>query len=327
MASYTRRIQLTGGSTYIVSLPSKWIRENRLQKGSELTIDESNSSLVLTYGGVQKPELVKKLNIEGKVDLENLMRALTSVYISDFDTLIIKSSQYIDSPFRETVKRFSRLVMGVEIFEESSRTIVLQNVLDSASFPLSNAVRRMSLNVETMILDVIKGIEDNDISLLESVISRDDDVDRYQLYIYRAVNRGKTESENSIFFLIFSRILERIADHAVNICKIWKNGSEAGDESRHLIVDFMKKASTLYNEAVDAFYARRFEVLNSIISRKPEFKSAKEDILRHQADKNYGYTVSSISEEVLRIALYATDISELAMDIIIGDRTDFTISS
>lgn len=327
MVSYTRRIQLTGGSTYIISLPSKWIKENRLEKGSELTIDETNSNLTLSHGGQEKAELIKKINIEGKTDLENFQRTLTSMYISDFDTLVIKSSQYIDQSLRETVKKFSRLVMGIEIFEESSRTIVLQNVLDSASFPMANAVRRMSLNVETMLGDVIKGTEDNDRKLLESVISRDDDVDRYQLYVYRVVNRGKGDNENSIFFLIFSRILERIADHAVNICKIWIAGDDAGEESSKLIVDFMKQAGRLYNEAVEAFYARKFEPLNGIISKKPEFVKAKQSILKSIGDSQFSYSASSISEEVQRIALYSTDIAELAMDIIIGGHSEFTLSS
>lgn len=327
MAAYTRRIQLTGGSTYIISLPSKWIRENRLEKGSELVIDETNGNLLISQAAQGKNELVKKINIEGKVDLDNFQRSLTSLYISDFDTLIIRSSQYIDDSLRETVKKFSRLVMGVEIFEESSRTVVLQNVLDSSSFPMANAVRRMSLNVETMLGDVIKGIEDNDTRLLESVISRDDDVDRYQLYVYRMVNRRKNEAENSIFYLIFSRILERIADHAVNICKIWTAGEHGDEEDKEPMVKFMKKATSLYNSSVEAFYAKKFEVLNSIISRKPEFNEEKQSLMESVQGTPFSHYLSAISEEALRVALYATDIAELAMDIILGNKMDFTIYS
>lgn len=324
MSSYTRRIQLTGGSTYIISLPSKWIRENRLEKGSELTIDDTNGNLVLSHGDQAKSELVKQINIESKVDLDNFQRVLTSAYISDFDSLVIKSSQYIDHQLRETVKKFSRLVMGVEIFEESSRTIVLQNVLEPASFPMANAVRRMSLNVETMILDVIKGIEENDTKLLESVVSRDDDVDRYELYVYRVVNRRKTENEYSIFYLIFSRILERIADHAVNICKQWASGKDNTEESAKSISNYLTEASKLYNEAVESYYAKRFEPLNGIISRKPDFISMKHELIGEEKESS---TVSSISEEILRIALYSTDIAELAMDLILGGHTEFTVRS
>ena len=327
MASYTRRIQLTGGSTYIVSLPSKWIRDNRLEKGSELIIDETNGNLLISQSSQTKNELVKKINVEGKVDLENFQRSLTSLYISDFDTLVIRSSQYIDDSLRETVKKFSRLVMGVEIFEESSRTIVLKNVLDASSFPMANAVRRMSLNVETMLGDVVKGIEDNDYKLLESVISRDDDVDRYQFYVYRMVNRRKNEAENSIFYLIFSRILERIADHAVNICKIWATGEHDGNEEKAAMVEFMKKATELYNSSVEAFYAKKFEILNSIISRKPAFLKEKDALLEGVEGTEFAHYASSISEEALRVALYATDIAELAMDIILANKMEFTIFS
>ncbi len=327
MASYTRRIQLTGGSTYIVSLPSKWIRDNRLEKGSELVIDETNGNLLVSQSTQTKNELVKKISIEGKVDLENFQRTLTSLYISDFDTLVIRSSQYIDDNLRETVKKFSRLVMGVEIFEESSRTIVLQNVLDANSFPMANAVRRMSLNVETMLGDVVKGIEDNDEKLLDSVISRDDDVDRYQFYVYRMVNRRKNEAENSIFYLIFSRILERIADHAVNICKIWKSGDHPGGESKTSMVEFMKKAMGLYNSSVEAFYAKKFEILNSIISSKPVFLEEKDALMVNVEGTEIAHYASALSEEALRVALYATDIAELAMDIILANKMEFTIYS
>lgn len=324
MSSYTRRIQLTGGSTYIISLPSKWIRENRLEKGSELTIDDSNGNLVLSHGDQSRSELVRQINIEGKVDLDNFQRVLTSAYISDFDSLKIVSANYIDHQLRETVKKFSRLVMGIEIFEESSRTIILQNVLDPASFPMSNAVRRMSLNVETMIGDVIKGLEEGDRQLLESVISRDDDVDRYELYVYRVVNRRKAENENSIFFLIFSRILERIADHAVNICNLWlSSGNNSADRAKS-VAGYLKESGKLYNQAVEAFYARKFDPLNAIISRKPEFFTMKHDLIGEEKESS---TISAVSEEVLRIALYSTDLAELAMDIILSGHSEFTVKS
>lgn len=324
MSSYTRRIQLTGGSTYIISLPSKWIKDNHLEKGTELTIEDSNGSLMLSHGEQVRQELVKKMHIDPKIDLDNFQRVLTSAYISGFDSLIIQSSHYIDHALRETVKKFSRLVMGVEIFEESSRTVVLQNVLDPNTFPMTNAVRRMSLNVETMIGDVVKGIEENDGKLLESVISRDDDVDRYELYVYRIVNNGKSESEQRIFFLIFSRILERIADHAVNICKLWLSSDEDMSNVVNPISDFMKKASKIYNEAVESYYGKRFEPLNGIISRKPEFKGLKEDLMKMEGQSSI---TTSISEEILRIALYSTDIAELAMDSILAGHAEFTVKS
>ena len=44
----TRRMQLSGGSTYIVSLPKNWIEELKIKVGENITIiKNSNQSLTL----------------------------------------------------------------------------------------------------------------------------------------------------------------------------------------------------------------------------------------------------------------------------------------
>lgn len=325
MATYTRRVQLTGGSTYIVSLPSKWVKEANITKGSEILIEDTQGILTLTHTGSKQRENSKVLNVSGKPNEEYFQRILTSLYISGFDTLTVKSSSYLDSDTVGAISRFSRLVMGVEIFDQSSKSIILQNVLDSKSFPLSNAVRRMSLNVRTMIEDTISGIKDSDADLLDSVVGRDDDVDRYQLYVYREVQGGENDQENSVFYLIFSRILERIADHAVNICRIWKGRDGIRQEESSQLVHFLSEAGRMYNDAVDAFYARRFEILDSIIGKKPNVVAGKSEILKSVTGEGSAYTLIPASEEVVRIGLYATDIAELAMDMIVASRQEFSI--
>ena len=45
----TRKLQITGGSTYIVSLPKKWVTEMALEKGSSLTlVRKPNGTLRIT---------------------------------------------------------------------------------------------------------------------------------------------------------------------------------------------------------------------------------------------------------------------------------------
>ena len=58
--SSVRKIQLTGGSTYIVSLPSKWVKKNNLVRSSEIKIDEEKDKLIL-YGNmdVSQKELAR----------------------------------------------------------------------------------------------------------------------------------------------------------------------------------------------------------------------------------------------------------------------------
>jgi phosphate uptake regulator len=327
MVTYTRRLQLTGGSTYIISLPSKWIRSNNLQRGSEIIISELDDSLRLSSGQPKKIEISKKIMINDQIDVNEFQRILISVYISGFNTLVIGSKDYLNEELREVIKRFSRLVMGIEIFEESSNSITLQNVLDSSSFPLSKAVRRMSLNVEAMISDTITGIENSEVKLLENVIERDDEVDRYLYYLYREVRAGTEEGNNAVYYLIFSRILERLADHTVNICKIWKSKPSGDKPNANGIVDYLKESLGLFNESVEAFYSRKFNVLNGLIEKKGNIIEMKNKLVNEAKSEKQSNVVSSISEEILRIGLYSTDIAELAMDLLLGERNEITIGN
>lgn len=314
---------MTGGSTYIVSLPSKWVKLNKLTKGSEVELDELNGDILISgRNSSKKTEVVRTVNISDKVEKGNLIRVLTSIYIANFDTLVIKSKDYISPEVRDEIKKFSKVVMGVEIFEESSRSMVLQNVLDSESFPISNAVRRMSLNVETMLEDTISGISNNDHDLLDSVVHRDDDVDRYQWYIYREVRVRSSEAEKNIYYLILSRILERIADHSANICILWKSVKSPKDLPLEDLKSNLLKSMEMYRAAVEAFYANNFSVLNGLIDMKDDIISRKEKIIGESRGKIGISAISSISEESSRIGLYATDVAELAMDNILSNQLE-----
>ncbi len=321
--SSVRKIQLTGGSTYIVSLPSKWVKKNNLVRSSEIKIDEEKDKLIL-YGNMDvKTEINKTLTLNTQLDNKSLERTLISLYISGFDTLAIRSFNYINDEIRTTIKKFSKLVIGIEIFEEDSKKIVLQNVLNSSSYPVYNSIKRMSLNVESMIYDVIKGIDEDDAELLKNVINRDDEIDRFQWYIYREV-KSKGNDDNNIFYLLLSRILERIADHAVNLCDIWTNRKLIIEIPSSKIVENLTYSLDLFKRAIALFYARKYIGLNDIISTKKNIMTQKKELLGLGNSSDIA-TVSSSSEEISRIGLYSTDIAELAMDMVLSMNNEITL--
>jgi phosphate uptake regulator len=71
-----RKIQLTGGSTYIVSLPSKWVKSNNLQQSSEVKIEESQNKLVLYGNADVKTEIEKHLILNSKISNFQKMKML-----------------------------------------------------------------------------------------------------------------------------------------------------------------------------------------------------------------------------------------------------------
>ncbi len=322
--SSIRKIQLTGGSTYIVSLPSKWIKNNNLTRSSEVKVEESNNRLILYGNSEVKTEISKYLTLNTKMEPKNLQRVLISLYISGYDTLTIRSANYIDDDTRETIKKFSKLVIGIEIFEEDSKKIVLQNVLNSSSYPMYNSIKRMSLNVESMISDVIEGIKSRDRELLKNVIIRDDEIDRFQWYIYREVRVKSCEENNGIFYLLLSRILERVADHSVNLCNIWMDAGKIDEKTLNKTVDNIKMVLDQFKKSMSLFYSKKYTGLNDIISGKKLILKDKKELL-DLANPESITIISFSSEEISRIGLYSTDIAELAMDMVFSTSNEMEL--
>ncbi len=323
MAIKVRRLQLTGGSTYIISLPSDWIHKNSLSKGSEIFVEEVDKDLLIKIKEGRLREKTRRLTIDHDIDPVALQRALTSLYIGGFDTLVVRSERYFSSEIRDEIKKFSRLVMGIEIFEESSDSVILQNVLNSESFPTDKALRRMSTNVSVMLSDVGKAIASSDRALFESVIGRDDEVDRYHWYIFRE-SKGLWNFASS-FYLILSRILERVADHAVNVSKLFLDFMPAGKDSREAMDSLYTYCVTTYESAIAAFYSKNFQILNNLVDRKDEIIKLKENLLKVSAGTRLVHFYSLVSEDITRVGLYGTDIAELAMDMIMSENENFKL--
>ena len=311
MALESRKVQITGGSTYIVSLPPTWIKTNQIKKGSTVTIETLGDSLTLFPNERKKREIIKELEITGNLSNDLLPRTLVSLYISGFDTLIVRSESYISQEIKNIVKKFSRLVMGVEIFEESAKALTLQNVLDSESFPLSTALRRMIMNVQLMVNDTSKALESMEPELMENIIGRDDDVDRYHFYIMKEISIGKYEGNDTVFNLIFSRILERVADHTVNICTILRDSPNFDQKKKAELMEFITYAYGVFQKATTSFLGADLKTLNDIVNVKENIGGMKTVLMKKKySDVSY----SGIVEEISRIGLYSTDIAEITMD-------------
>lgn len=61
LSEETRKLQFTGGSTYIISLPKRWVDQNQLQKGSKIRVREEEGGL-LSIVPTEAPATQKKLD-------------------------------------------------------------------------------------------------------------------------------------------------------------------------------------------------------------------------------------------------------------------------
>src|SRR3989442_13922367 len=175
-----RKLQLTGGSTYVVSLPKPWISATGLKPGDTVFLESmpDGSITVLPRAG-EKPAARRKVFEEkGDETRDHLLRKLIGAYVSGFGPIEIRHRPETGPFVRRVAREFCRMAIGPEIIEESRTSMGIQDLSDPAELSPEKSLRRMYMTVRAMLEDAIAALKTRDETLAKDVAQRDEEVDR-----------------------------------------------------------------------------------------------------------------------------------------------------
>ncbi len=322
----TRKVQLTGGSTYTVSLPKEWAERNGVSAGTELGFLDGGDLLTVTT----HDELDYS---SGELDVseltgDHLTRAVMTMYVSGFDVITI-SADTISADQRQAIRTATQNLIGVEVLEETTDRVVIQDLLDSSELSITNTVERMHLIAESMLTDALEALTTNDDALARDVIDRDDDVDRLWLVVSR-IFRGTLRSpaaatelgitrEDCFDYHSAARQLERIADHAVKIAQLAINLEGVPESVCDALEALHGDAIAIVETAVEALLASESD---EAVAAANEARSAVIEIDEHtreidrllrEMDPHEAQSLGLIVDSLSRSADYGGNIAETAL--------------
>ena len=325
----TRKVQKTGGSSYIISLPKVWIDKHGVENHDTLGIlSQPDGNLLITPQiDTEKMIKIKEIIVDNFKDGNYLFRVLIGAYIMGFSKIVIKSSKKFEPFIRDCIANFTQIAIGPEVVEESNNFIVIKDLLNPTEMPFEKTIKRIYILVTDMHIDAIKSFETGDTDLAKEVIKRDNDVDRLHWLIGRQSHivlrdiilcqkMGLT-LEQANHFQQISRFLERVGDHAVRIAK------------NVLLIDYKKiekdliknilKASELslelLNRSLDAWLQKNILLANENIERIKELISTTEKISLNTTNSvEFSIAIGYIIESIRRTGEYAGDISEIIIN-------------
>jgi len=330
-----RRVQMTGGSSYIITLPKEWANSLKIKKNDPLgLITKPDGTLLITpkITGEQTQREIE-FEVNDRTNQKYLLRQLIGAYITGYTIIKIKSRKRIPPALRPTTRKFTQTTIGQEVVEETNTSIIIKDLLNPAEMPFSSTIKRMHIIVKSMHEDAMRGLEIGNKQLTEEVYSRDNDVDRLHWLIARQHNTilqnvGLAEKMNitigmsSTCFLI-SRIIERIGDHVVRIAQ---NIVDLDiDNLRREMINRIQSASNLamniLNKSISAFLRKNLEAANENIESVVKLEKLCEEIntLTLQQKGTIAISVGYIAESIRRIGEYAEDISETVINYLIGE--------
>jgi phosphate uptake regulator len=336
-----RRIQKTGGSTYIVSLPKNWVTSRGLHEGDVLLFSpRSDGSLTLYADEGPRAEGVKRtVEVTNDMDEDHLFRRLIAEYIAGAPLLEVRTPGRMSPKTRNIVRGFAQRMIGPEILEETADAVVLQDVVGANPLPIPSVIRRMHQMVRAMQTDAMAAFHARDPSIAKDVVERDWEVDRLHWFVEKQVTTALRDARtltslgltlpDCATFLLASRVLERIADHAVKIAEtVDMLGKEEPPSS---VVDTLDKLHALaangLSEALDALDTGDIARANAVVDSAHRVTRDRQKILHELATKRGRVAVSLayVLESVERSASYAADLAEIAINHAVVQReTDST---
>src|SRR2546429_8992400 len=189
-----RKLQLTGGSTYVVSLPKHWVVDAGLKAGDTVFLEtEPEGSVSIRPRPAEKPQLRRRIFEErGEERRDHLLRKLIGAYIGGFNYVEIRFRPEMGPFVRRVARDFSRMVIGPEVIEETRNSVVIQDLSDTAELSAEKCLRRMHLTVRAMHEDAIEALRTHDEALARDVAQRDQDVDRLYWMVAKQYNVAHT---------------------------------------------------------------------------------------------------------------------------------------
>ena len=325
-----RRIQKTGGSTFIVSLPKNWVTARGLEAGDVLyfTPRADGSLTVLPESGTPAEVERRVVLVRNEMDQEHLFRRLIAEYIAGYPLLEVRTDGRMNARTREVVRNFAQRMIGPEILEETADGVILQDVVGSNPLPIPSIIRRMHQMVRAMQTDAMAAFRARDESIARDVVERDWEVDRLHWFLEKQVTSALRDArilatlELSLpecsTYLLASRILERIADHAVRIAEtVTLLGREVTPAKMVDELDRMaSRAASALSDALDSLDERNITKANEVIDAAEQVTKERTHVLRELATKRgrLAVGVAYVLESLERAAFYASDLAEIAIN-------------
>ena len=213
-----RKLVKHGEATMMISLPSKWIHQNKLNKGDELEVEERGNHLLIK---LEKEKEIRETELNlSSLDEAYIRTLITNAYRLGFDKIHIKFEK------KETLKTIKEVVeknlLGFDIIKEGEKFCEIESITEPSKEQFDNIFNKFLMNIEEM-FEAVK-------SQLNGLEAEYKDTDRrilqYDNFCKRILVKYNKNEENFLKWAVHSNLthasreLYHLAEYlAKNKCK------------------------------------------------------------------------------------------------------------
>ncbi|BAB67525.1 AbrB/MazE/SpoVT family DNA-binding domain-containing protein [Sulfurisphaera tokodaii] len=243
-----RRLQKIKGGSYIISLPSEWVRKNGLDVKSELKVYE-------IYDGLKiKPE--RKINNEREIilrDLNETLYLISVYYMQGIEKIIVKSDNVMSQEVKKALRELQLTHAGLEIEDETFDKIVFKVNLP-VSTDLNGLVSSFVDKIRKLLYD-LRVLENFNKEIKEDLITRCDILMKDYRVIIRNIAIGvqlddlynfSLPFKDIILYAIFMRDLGRLISHLRTFLMLADEKSIPSTELIDTLISMFTSATSMF---------------------------------------------------------------------------------
>ncbi|MCS7273892.1 MAG: phosphate uptake regulator PhoU, partial [Candidatus Bipolaricaulota bacterium] len=241
--------------------------------------------------------------------------------------IIEVQGERISSEQLQTIREVTRALLGLRVVEDTSRSIVVQNVTDASKLAPPEVLDNIFSISHKMFSDALEALVNHDLGLARHVTARDEEVDQLFLVLSRqlrialkdllAEERLKLSRLRLFEIHSVARQLERVADHAVKIARVTTSLKE---KLPHRVAEALQRGgqpvSALLKETFEAFQERSASRATRVMERGEELEERllPAGRLLRDLDPHEAQFVGIAFDSVRRVKDYSINIAEMALN-------------
>ena len=260
----------------MVSLPSTWIKDQRLKKGDEVEISEADNALKITS---KKGELALKKEVKIPSLQEYKNRLIDVPYMQGYDEIIV---HFEDAAVMEKIIKETERLLGVEVVNQTETSCTIKNVAEALEKEFETILRRLFLLVKSMADDSLEAAKNKDCQRLKNVGDLEKMCHKYALFCMRIINKyGYKDPKKAHFVFYTAYALEQISDHYEDICLHIIENKEKIDPKT---MAFFKDIVLITNLYYQAFYKKEWKTVLEMDAQRKKAQQKGKALL--EAKKN-----------------------------------------
>lgn len=142
-----RKLVKQGAATMMISLPSKWIKENKLEKGSEVDLIEAKDKVIISLSASENKTKSTEVTLTSSQE-SSIRTILTNIYRQGYDSVKVNFKD------EETLKTIESTVasqlLGFEVIKKTKEFCSVENITEPSKDHFDNIFSKLLMNIDEL---------------------------------------------------------------------------------------------------------------------------------------------------------------------------------